>query len=64
MPSEEAKYNSPLTVITAVGRRDSGHLAVPLAARRPDAEPALNRRMRGDEAVGKPWKPGRMRASA
>ena len=29
---------------------------VSLAARWPDAGPALNRRMQGDEAVGKPWK--------
>ena len=33
--------------ITDIGRRDSGHLAVPLAARWPNAEPAFNRRMRG-----------------
>ena len=41
-----------------IGQRDSGHWVVSSAARRPDTELALNRRMRWNEAMGKPRKWG------
>jgi hypothetical protein len=41
-----------------IGQRDSGHLVVSSAARRPDTELAINRRMRWNEAMGKPRKWG------
>jgi len=46
-----------------IGQRDSGHLAVPSAARWPGTEPAISRRMRWSEAVGKPRKMRRIRTS-
>src|SRR5882762_10217153 len=36
-----------------IGQRDSGHLVVSSAARRPDTELAISRRMRWNEAMGK-----------
>ena len=41
-----------------IGQRDSGHLVVSSAARRPDTELAISRRMRWNEAMGKPRKWG------
>jgi hypothetical protein len=47
-----------------IGQRDSGHLVVSSAARQPDTVLAIRRRMRWNEATGKPRKWGRMRTSA
>jgi hypothetical protein len=64
MSSEETRHVSPMKITIDMGQRDSGHLVVSSSARWPDSEPALNRRMRWNEAMGKPRKLGRMRASA
>ena len=64
MASEETRHVSPMKITFDIGQRDSGHLAVSSSARWPDSEPALSRRTRWNEAVGKPRKLGRMRTSA
>jgi|BogFormECP03_OM2_1039629.scaffolds.fasta_scaffold11055_2 hypothetical protein len=37
-----------------IGQRDSGHVVVSSAARQPDTELAISRRMKWNEAMGKP----------
>jgi hypothetical protein len=64
MSSQETKQVSPLKTSVDIGQRDSGHLVVSSAARRPDTVLAISRRMRWNEAMGKSRKWRRMRTSA
>jgi hypothetical protein len=64
MSSQETREISPMKINFDIGQRGSGHLVVSSAARRPDTELAISRRMRWNEAMGKPRKCGRMRTSA
>jgi hypothetical protein len=60
MSSEEAGYVSPMEGTPKSGKGTLDTWRFSSSARRPDTEPAINRRRRRSEAVGKPRTPGRM----
>jgi hypothetical protein len=64
MSSQEAVHVSPMAVTPAEGKGTLDTWRFSSAARWPDSEPAISRRMWWNEAVGQPRKSGCMRTSA